>query len=514
MTVGISSSTTVDYLLDGDSAESPEAGAAASRGKSRQLRYYTDGELTVSPTARDLGHAPGLWWCHGKGLGGVKTGDPLDAAVLRELCDDNFDRATGRTMTQGGDRAGHDVVFSAPKSVSLAWAFGTRKQRDAIAALQERAATESLTWLLQQGGAECRTGKAGAGPRLVAESVVAGIFSHGQSRQLDPQLHTHAFMPNKCLCSDGVYRSLDMLVGVQYKYALDQHYKSILASGLREMGFSIEAHDKSGEHGFEIAGVPKEIIDLFSKQTGAIQALAAALGIDTALDRKAAQIIAKQTRPDKERVPLTELLERWRAELASVGWTPEALVDHMLAYAVEPDTRTEAERDAEARANVLGSASRGALSKGILRYSEVAAEALKLSQRSGDKNRTLKAIDEAIKSGDLLLLGRKDGHEYLCSKEFAHAEQEYMSIARESRGSWKGRLDAALEALEAREAEERAKPDGKPMALEQHMAARHMLGPDGFSLVEGDPGTGKSFLTQRLLESCAQLDFARPSVPC
>lgn len=73
---------------------------------------------------------------------------------------------------------------------------------------------------------------------------------------------------------------------------------------------------------WRIAGIGDEILDLHSKRAAEITAAVEERGTDT---YRARGVAARTTRAAKRHVPEGELLARWTAELASIGWTPDRL---------------------------------------------------------------------------------------------------------------------------------------------------------------------------------------------
>jgi conjugative relaxase-like TrwC/TraI family protein len=111
--------------------------------------------------------------------------------------------------------------------------------------------------------AETRVRKSGQNGERVTGNLVAACFRHETSRELDPHLHTHCVVMNatfdpvenrwKALHPAGMYRA--------HRYATNL-YRHELAKGLRALGYEIDNQAK----GFEIKGVPRSVIDRFSKR--------------------------------------------------------------------------------------------------------------------------------------------------------------------------------------------------------------------------------------------------------
>ena len=103
-------------------------------------------------------------------------------------------------------RPGRDLTFSAPKSVSLAALVGGDRR---IVEAHDKAVAATLAWV-ERNAAETRmkdpeTGKMA---RVGNQKIVAATFRHDTSRNLDPQLHTHAVLANMVKGEDGKWRSM------------------------------------------------------------------------------------------------------------------------------------------------------------------------------------------------------------------------------------------------------------------------------------------------------------------
>ena len=103
-------------------------------------------------------------------------------------------------------RPGRDVTLSAPKSVSLMALVGGDEQ---IVAAHYRAVGKTLGWI-ERNAIETRMQDraTGAMVRAGGQKMVAATFRHDTSRNLDPQLHTHAVIANMAQGGDGKWRTM------------------------------------------------------------------------------------------------------------------------------------------------------------------------------------------------------------------------------------------------------------------------------------------------------------------
>ena len=180
----------------------------------------------------DPGHRAASGWA-GKGAEELGLKGPVDPdtfrAVLEGKVPDGSDTRLGRRGKDGEivHRPGRDLTFSAPKSVSLAALVGGDRR---IVEAHDRAVAATLSWV-EKNAAETRmkdpeTGRMG---RAGGQKIVAAAFRHDTSRNLDPQLHTHAVLANMVkgrgrqvadsMANEGLY-ARQKLIGILYRNEL------------------------------------------------------------------------------------------------------------------------------------------------------------------------------------------------------------------------------------------------------------------------------------------------------
>jgi len=101
-----------------------------------------------------------------------------------------------------------------------------------------------------------------------AGGLIVGVFRQYTSRRLDPQLHTHAVIANRVPDPDGRWLALEARSMMVDQRALSAVYHAGLRSELtRRLGVAWE----TPEHGIaEIAGIPKPVLEEFSRRTSDI----------------------------------------------------------------------------------------------------------------------------------------------------------------------------------------------------------------------------------------------------
>lgn len=103
--------------------------------------------------------------------------------------------------------AGFEFVFSPPKSVSSWWALGDPELKDQIRQAHH-AAIQATIGKLERDIIRTRTGIDGIAQEHVA-GITAALFDHWDSREGDPQLHTHMLVSNRVQGLDGRWRTID-----------------------------------------------------------------------------------------------------------------------------------------------------------------------------------------------------------------------------------------------------------------------------------------------------------------
>jgi len=245
----------------------------------------------------------------------------LAGAVNR---DEFLELAAGKTPfgdVQGASdkhRAGWDLTFSAPKSVSVAWGTADDTLRDAIQAAHDRAVASSIRFVEDHAAFTRRgSGSASDEDRRERVGLVIAAYRHGTSREQDPQLHTHCMTFNCSPRGDGTVGALDSRPLYEWKMATGAVYRGELAAGLRDLGFDLEQDEKS----VRIGSVPKALEDEFSKRR---QQIVESLKEHGASGAWASEIAALGTRRAKAEVSRDELLGSWRdrAHECSPEWEP------------------------------------------------------------------------------------------------------------------------------------------------------------------------------------------------
>ena len=292
--------------------------AAPSQGVSY---YEKDGYYAKD----DPDHRAASAWA-GKGAGALGLSGPVDPDVFTAILEGRVPDGPqlGRPGRDGEivHRPGRDLTLSAPKSVSLAALVGGDAR---VLRAHGRAVERTLAWV-ERNAVETRMKGLEAGRMIRAgdQKAVIATFTHETSRNLDPQLHTHAVIANMVQGADGKWRTMANEKLYSSKMLIGALYRGELARELTSLGYGIEKAHADGR--FEIAGVSREVIDAFSTRRAEIEAAMDGRGLGTPADnQRAAQRAALMTRAAKRDVDRAELREMWQRQADGLGFDAKAL---------------------------------------------------------------------------------------------------------------------------------------------------------------------------------------------
>lgn len=285
-------------------------------------RYYTDQvALGRDDYYAGEGERPGTWV--GSGAGALRLAGEVDAGRFAEL----LDGAGLRRPPREGAVAGFDLTFSAPKSVSVLWAVGSPDIVEELHAGHEAAVAEALGYLEREA---CRARRGAGGHTIVAgRGFVGAAFVHRASRAGDPALHTHVVVGNLTQGPDGRWTALDGRHIYRQLKTAGYLYQSVLRRELTER-LGVEWHAVTRGVA-DVRGVPREVIEHFSKRRAQILERMAEHGGRSAAS---AQIAALETRRAKQDVPVDRLREVWRSRAAEHG-----LDEQVVAAVLDRDRR-------------------------------------------------------------------------------------------------------------------------------------------------------------------------------
>lgn len=295
--------------------------ASDAAGYYARDNYYTS----------DQANGSSLW--AGKGAAELGLSGSVDAKQFERILAGELPNGVVLDGKRGEHRPGWDVTMSVPKSVSILALVGGDQRL--VNAIRETAA-ETLVFI-ERNIAEGRVTIGGIQAPERTGSLIAATFFHDVNRGGEPQAHVHAVLANATRTSDGKWHALHSDQLYHRQHVMDAVFLSILRDKVVPLGFAPVMTPGSKSGSFEIAGVPREVIEVFSVRSAEIKAYLEEHGLESTARTR--EIAAQATRDPKMPEPAPEQrAESWRALAAEKGFDPASLVSQALAEAGKGET--------------------------------------------------------------------------------------------------------------------------------------------------------------------------------
>ncbi len=276
------------------------------------------------------GEAPGQWI--GPAAEELGLSGQVEAEALRNLLAGTS--AQGEALglqVQPDRRPGYDLTFSAPKGVSLLWAFGSDEVRDAVSVAHDRAVAAVLDHLSKEA---CYARRGHGGAELIeGRGFIGAAFRHRTSRAGDPQLHTHVVVPNLVQGTDGRWSAPDGRHLFTWKMTGGTLYRSALRAELAPLGLAWDIR-RNGLS--ELRDEPRAVLRAFSKRRTDIEAAMEERGSTSAIAAANAALATRARKPG-EVISADVLRARWLEQLGDIelpdgeGGTRRATVEDVTA---------------------------------------------------------------------------------------------------------------------------------------------------------------------------------------
>ncbi len=429
--------------------------AAAQQYYAKGLRredYYSEGQELA-----------GKW--HGKAAARLGLFGPVSPEGFAALVDNRHpatgERLTPRTKT--GRTVGYDLNFHAPKSLSLLHALTGDK---ALVGAFRAAVAETMAEI--EGQVTTRVRQRGADADKVTGNLAWAEFVHFTSRPIggipDPHLHVHCFAFNATFDADETRwkaaKFLEIKKDAPYSEAV---FHAHLTGKLKALGYGVERT----RFGWEIAAVPRDLIERFSRRTAQIDRLAAERGITDAREKDA---LGAESREGKRRgLTSAQLRAAWEARLTPAE---KAMFGTLrLAQGTGLQKITVAEAMDYACAKLFAKHS-------VVEPKRLVGEAL----RFGVGHMTPEAVWHEFGRREMIV--RKIGSETLCTSLDVLAEEvSLINFVRTGRGMH-APFDSRAASL-----------GNDALSVEQNAAVRHILSSrDQVISLRGGAGVGKTTL--------------------
>jgi conjugative relaxase-like TrwC/TraI family protein len=462
--------------------------AAGGGGYARYLESKTvapeRGDYYLTPDG-EMAQAPGRWLADPETLArlGVRTGDPVEGADFIALMDGRHP-GTGRWLRPegagGGRGGGIDVTFSAPKSVSTVWALGDPWQRGQIEAAHARAVESTVRYLREQVPV-VRRRYDGQVVEEHAKDVIAAEYRHTTARGVrgaqapDPQLHSHVVI-------SGAVREDERIVAVASRpifrsaRELGAFYRSALSEELAGEGYEIERGTGKDGRYFEIAGVPRTLIEEFSGRSREVARAAERFRAryGRAPERGELRNLALENRRAKELTTRADLKRVWSETGRRHGFGPDE-APRLIGAPERPNDERPIEDRIEAR-----------LTEQHAVFHARDLNAVALEQTAGEMapDQALAVAREMIRDRRVLTLEGGRMTTLAVRAQEQAIERRAELLAQQANRDIGERTRAAA----TREVAERI---GAPMSAEQRAALRVLTGSERLAVLVGPAGTGK-----------------------
>ncbi|WPJ95138.1 MobF family relaxase [Coraliomargarita algicola] len=438
---------------------------------------------------------PGIW------SGKVAEMMGLKGIVKREdfaaLCD-HINPATGEPLTVRKNkkrRVGYDLCYGPPKSVSVMHAL-TGDHRIQLAL--EGAFADTLKQIEKD--ALTRVRIKGKDINRSTGNLLCAQFTHKNSRPTerdgrvlpDPHLHCHGVVFN--VTFDPIEKRWKAAQLGDIKRDANYFQECMhnrLIRRLQKLGYQIQ---QTGD-GWEIAGIPREVIDKFSQRSQDIKR--ARKGEEELLGKKLsgrqAARLGKRTRKlkkDTEKLSELELKEIWRKRLTPEEFVAVQKCHHSARIQESLIRQYDLESDSQhfAQEGFNYAKNKHFATKSVMDKRQLIAEAIKASY--GDAH--FETIERISKESDLLTYD-EDGRTWCTTKQVREEERYFIKFAREGRT----RCEAFAN-----------KPDmslAQGLSDQQTLAYRHVLtSHDQVMGIRGKAGTGKTTMMQRIVKAIEQ----------
>jgi conjugative relaxase-like TrwC/TraI family protein len=413
-------------------------------------------------------------------------------------------------------RAAWDCTFSAPKSLSVIWSQADPEMRHEIQDSWQESVEEALAYA-EEHLVVSRMGKGGINE--VPVKVVAATYEHGSSRELEPQLHTHALLFNVGVAERAPEIAADPAatssraaqpgpLGPNRKtLSIDSRplyrNKMFLGAYIR----AAHAHKLEQKRGwrcerrgnvFEIKGVPRDICDAYSTRRKQVLAWQEKMG---RFGAKAAAEAARRTRRTKKDVPpREELFKQWQAINEEMGFTTASI--RALSHAGKRDWKASIPIVIDTAIKNL------ALAKHHFSGSELLLEALYEAVNYGVPPKPLiEALPAHLeKSSEVVRIPTRFGEPRYTTPAVLEEELAMLEAAVRAHEFSGAVVSEDIVERVIDDTQRRMAADGNELSEEQIAAIRHLTtSPHSIRILQGLAGTGKTSATLRPTIEALQL---------
>ncbi|ELJ8720566.1 MobF family relaxase [Vibrio cholerae] len=447
----------------------------------KNLAYYED--MAEEDYYTKGGEPSGVWYGKGAillGLSGNVEKDDYNKIM-------NGFSPDGEALCQNpgsGHRAGLDLCFSPPKSVSVVWARADTTLKQQIQTAQFRAVCSAISHLEKHAAITRRSHNGTSREQVIG--LVTATYEHSTSRALDPQLHTHCLVANIAPRYDGTWGTLESRDLFLWQASAGAVYKAELAFQLRELGFDIEKYQDT----FQISGVPMSICEHFSKRSHDIRAKLDMAGVSSGRS-SFGDIAVLDTRMKKEEVNRSNLFMDWNRQMDERGFGFDVLEN--IISRVQCFEFTDVIFDEIA---VLEKVSE---KKAVFRRQDIYKAAAELAQVSGEpSSRIDTTVKRLLLDKDIIFIKRDIKHNDLfTSRHIVEAERSLIEYSKQLKSD----LGSPINSSSVDNAIKKLCASGINLSDEQQEAVWKACSASKISIVQGAAGSGKTASLQAVRDA-------------
>lgn len=432
--------------------------------------YYTQGLSRESYYSQSQ-EIIGQWY--GKSAEFLDLKGQVRQAEFEALCENQHPQ-TGKNLTprnKDNRRVGYDFTFDCPKSVSLVYAH--TQDEDILSAFRE-----SVHETMQdvEKDMQTRVRRGGKNEDRTTGNMVWAEFVHFTARPIseksipDPQLHSHCFVFNATHDSEENKWKAGQFGAIKRDAPYYQETFHVrLAERLQDLGYGIERT----KEGWGIAGIPRTLVDQFSKRTAQIERVALEKGIT---DAKQKDALGAKTRKSKHLgLSMDDLRRAWASQISETekkaletsrnGKTPPRGISGRRA--IEHAVQHTFERHSVASDR------------------QIMTEAL----RYGIGSVTVREVQQEFQNGGFLTQ-KRDGQTLATTKNVLREEKSMIDYVRAGRGTCKPLVHGEYLFKDDR------------LNTGQKNAVLHVLqSPDRVTAIRGKAGVGKTTLMKEAIDA-------------
>ena len=269
----------------------------------------------------------------GEGASALGLDGVVDAACFATILEGRLPDGSVIDARRGEHRPGWDLTMSVPKSVSILALVGGDARL--IAAVRETA-TATLGWI-ERNIVEARVSTAEGQRAVRTGNVVAATFLHDVNRNGEPQLHVHNVLANATRTANGSWMALHSDVLYDRQHVMGAVFASTLRARVEALGYVTTPGQNPIDGAFDIAGVPRAVVEAFSTRSGEIEAHLEARGREgTARERQLATLATRDAKTPN--VAPAIRLQGWRALAAENGFDAGRVVGEALTRSGRSET--------------------------------------------------------------------------------------------------------------------------------------------------------------------------------